>query len=85
MSIKQMTWSVVQLYCKFKGNDLSLFFQQLTLLHWAADRGHEGMIRLLAKHGANLNAQDEDGQTPLFYGKSSSIFSVHRTCPSLVV
>jgi ankyrin repeat protein len=26
------------------------------------------MIRLLVKHGANLNVRDEDGQTPLFYG-----------------
>ena len=28
------------------------------------------MIRLLVKYGANLNAQDEDGQTPLFYGRN---------------
>ena len=63
-----MTWSVVQLSVNFKRNDLSLSFQQLTLLHWAADRGHEGMIRLLVKYGAKLNVQDEDGQTPLFYG-----------------
>jgi hypothetical protein len=27
------------------------------------------MIRLLAKYGADLNVRDEDGQTPLFYGR----------------
>lgn len=45
---------------------------QLTLLHWAADRGHEHLIRLLVKYGAKLNVQDEDGQTPLFYAAHSS-------------
>lgn len=38
-------------------------------MHWAADRGHESIIRLLAKYGADLNVRDEDGQTPLFYGE----------------
>ncbi|CAF3852006.1 unnamed protein product [Rotaria sp. Silwood1] len=41
---------------------------QLTLLHWAADRGNESMMRLVVKYGAKLNVRDEDGQTPLFYG-----------------
>lgn len=27
------------------------------------------MIRLLVKYGANINVQDEDGQTPLLYGR----------------
>ena len=51
-------------------------FQQLTLLHWAADRGHEHLIRLLVKYGAKLNVQDEDGQTPLFYGKFFIVRSI---------
>ncbi|UJR26788.1 hypothetical protein I4U23_008101 [Adineta vaga] len=45
---------------------------QLTLLHWAADRGYESMIKLLVKYKADLNARDEDGQTPLFYAAHSS-------------
>ncbi|KZC07232.1 PREDICTED: acyl-CoA-binding domain-containing protein 6-like [Dufourea novaeangliae] len=36
-------------------------------IHWAADRGHVGIIELLIKHGANVNSQDTDGQTPLHY------------------
>jgi ankyrin repeat protein len=31
------------------------------------------MIRLLVKYGADLNVRDEDGQTPLFYGKKNTI------------
>lgn len=45
---------------------------QLTLIHWAADRGHEDIIRLLIKYGADLNVRDEDGQTPLFYAAHAS-------------
>lgn len=48
-------------------------------MHWAADRGHEGMIRLLAKYGAKLDVRDEDGQTPLFYGTSSSSYACSRS------
>ncbi|XP_031846542.1 acyl-CoA-binding domain-containing protein 6 [Nomia melanderi] len=39
-------------------------------IHWAADRGHVGIIELLIKEGANVNSQDTDGQTPLHYAAS---------------
>lgn len=39
----------------------------LSLLHWAADRGHVGVIRLLLDSGADPNVQDPEGQTPLHY------------------
>ncbi len=37
-----------------------------TALHHAASGGSGNMIRLLLKHGANLNAKDSDGETPLY-------------------
>ncbi|KAJ3054243.1 acyl-CoA binding domain-containing protein 6 [Rhizophlyctis rosea] len=39
----------------------------MTLLHWAADRGHMELATKLLERGASPNAQDLDGQTPLHY------------------
>lgn len=36
-------------------------------LHWAADRGHLELLRLLLERGADVNAVDCDGLTPLHY------------------
>jgi ankyrin repeat protein len=41
--------------------------QGCTALHWAADRGRLGMIRLLLRCGADVGVTDADGQTPLHY------------------
>jgi len=38
--------------------------QQMTLLHWACDRGHKELVRLLLSKGANVDAKDEEGMTP---------------------
>ena len=40
-----------------------------TALHWAADRGHCGVLALLLapEHGMDVNAVDSDGQTALHY------------------
>jgi ankyrin repeat protein len=37
----------------------------LTPLHWAAHRNDNALARLLVRYGAQVNAQDYDGQTPL--------------------
>ncbi|XP_062515619.1 acyl-CoA-binding domain-containing protein 6-like [Corticium candelabrum] len=42
--------------------------QGLFLLHWACDRGHVDIVRLLLDYKANVNQTDLDGQTPLHYG-----------------
>jgi len=40
----------------------------MTALHWAVDRGHEDLVKLLlTEFKANINAQDGDGSTPLHY------------------
>lgn len=36
-----------------------------TALHWAAGRGHAEIVRLLLENGAELEAQDYLGRTPL--------------------
>lgn len=38
-----------------------------TPLHWAADRGHGQIARLLLEAGASPDVQDMDGLTPLHY------------------
>ena len=36
-----------------------------TLLHYAAWKGHKEIAELLIANGANVNAKDKDGYTPL--------------------
>ncbi|XP_012143193.1 acyl-CoA-binding domain-containing protein 6 [Megachile rotundata] len=48
----------------------SMDTEGLLPIHWAADRGHLGIIEQLIKKGANINSQDEDGQSPLHYAAS---------------
>jgi hypothetical protein len=36
-----------------------------TLLHWAVDLGNNGFVSDLIKFGADVNARNKDGQTPL--------------------
>lgn len=41
--------------------------ERMCLIHWAADRGHAAVVRLLLARGAGVDARDADGQTPLHY------------------
>lgn len=36
-----------------------------TLLHYAAEGGHEDIVKYLLEHGAYASAQDNDGYTPV--------------------
>ena len=49
---------------------ISIPFEDLLPLHWAADRGSAEIIQVLLEHGAEINAQDTDGQTALHYACS---------------
>ena len=37
----------------------------MTGLHWASDRGHEDVAKLLISRGCELNKQDDSGNTAL--------------------
>lgn len=39
----------------------------MTALHFAADKGFDAITKILMEHGANVNAQDDSGHTPLMY------------------
>ena len=42
----------------------------MSLLMWACDRGRLDILEFLLENGADVNAQDEDGQTCLHYAVS---------------
>lgn len=53
------------------GADVTTVDQEgLSLVHWAADRGHLGVLRTLLEAGAEPDVLDEDGQTALHYAAS---------------
>ena len=41
--------------------------ENLSLLHWAVDRGHSEIVEFLIKRGCNVNIVDSDLQSPLHY------------------
>jgi len=43
----------------------------LTAMHGAANRGWESVIKLLADHGAKLNARDKQGRTPVTFAEGA--------------
>ena len=47
------------------GTDVNSKFKGETPLHLAADYGHKEIAELLITNGADLNAKDVDGSTPL--------------------
>ena len=54
-------------YLVGQGADVNETFgkRQRTLLHWAAEQSSTGLATFLISHGANVNAQQSDGSTPL--------------------
>lgn len=41
--------------------------KEITPLHWAVVEGRKEAVQLLIAKGADVNAQDERGRTPLHY------------------
>eukprot|EP01137_Pigoraptor_chileana_P018413 Opistho-2@77847 len=47
-------------------------------LHWACDRGHESVVALLLRCGADVGVRDAEGQTPLHFASACDHESVLR-------
>jgi ankyrin repeat protein len=54
-----------------------------TLQHKAADHGHDLMLYFLGELGANMNSQDEAGQTPLHIATTQEKYDSVRFLLSL--
>ncbi|CAG8567037.1 14977_t:CDS:2, partial [Dentiscutata heterogama] len=52
--------------------------QGLSLLHWACDRGHLDVVKLLIEKGADINILSDGNETPLHY----ACISEHFDCAS---
>lgn len=50
----------------------------MTLLHWAADRGHQEIAKYLLEQKLDVNARDSEGQTALHYAASCGHLEVVR-------
>ncbi|CAG8830153.1 22074_t:CDS:2, partial [Racocetra persica] len=48
----------------------------LSLLHWACDRGHLDVVKLLVEKGADINLLTTGNETPLHY----ACISEHLDC-----
>lgn len=48
----------------------------LVPLHWACANGKAGLVKHMTQHGANFQAADDDGQTPLTMALNSGSYQV---------
>lgn len=51
------------------------------LIHWAADRGHHEIIKILISYGADVNLGDGEMQTPLHYAAACG----HKDCINVLL
>ncbi|MCR4623430.1 MAG: ankyrin repeat domain-containing protein [Alphaproteobacteria bacterium] len=61
---------LVKLLLKFDADVKASNDRGITALHLAAQEGYAEIAELLIKHGANVNAESEDGRTPLFFAEN---------------
>ncbi len=58
--------TLVELFCKFGANlDAAYGVKRCTALHMSARRGHAALAHALVSHGANIEARDSNGESPL--------------------
>jgi ankyrin repeat protein len=60
------------------GLDIPLYKLGRTALHWTAYSGHTDTLKLLISYGANINDQDNEGNTPLHLVSKLQIFFLHN-------
>ncbi|KAI0277586.1 ankyrin repeat-containing domain protein, partial [Russula aff. rugulosa BPL654] len=74
LAIYHMSREAVQLFLD-QGADNN---NRQTALHLASQRGHLDIMRLLLGKGANVEAPDGDGSTPLHQAISNAFFGVWK-------
>ncbi len=68
---QEMAKLMISSGAKFGDSYVSANSGKYSLLHEAVALGNKNLIELLIANGANVNVQDEDGNTPLHYGKDN--------------
>jgi ankyrin repeat protein len=53
---------------------------QATSLHQAAYAGHTDVVKVLLQHGADVQAKDTDGQTPLHKACKCTLSRINKFC-----
>ena len=56
-----LSTSIIQCIVFCSGADVDQAF----LLHWASSKGHKDIVELLLKYKADVNIEDQHGNTPL--------------------
>lgn len=80
-SVKNNELAAVQEFVEKKGTNVNEQISGRSPLHYAADYGHKKVLEYLLSKGANINAQDKFGITPLL----SAIFEGHTECVKILI
>ncbi|WP_375138233.1 ankyrin repeat domain-containing protein [Wolbachia pipientis] len=76
---------VVEALLQVKGIDVNATNQQKeTPLHWAAEKGHKEVVEALLDKGANVDAEDENGDTPLDLATTQDIRTLLQNTDELL-
>lgn len=76
--------AVEKLVSYFLKTNKNMLFENKRALHEAAHAGQIKVIKLLIKHGFNVNERDEEGDTPLFSAHNNGYFVRSKALECLI-
>lgn len=74
-AIQAEAWELVTRLLEFQP-DINATFEGMTPLHYAIEKGKPSIARELVKAGADVNARDNNGRTPIFYAATTAVSDV---------